>query len=351
MFADSVLQVASLPDLLRLIAVPVFAWAAYHDLRTRRVANATWLPLYALGVVLLVADGWAALSAGGATQSLFVVRCVISLGIVAPLGFAFWRLGGFGGADAKALIALAVLFPTYPAYYLPWETLPLEPTLLGVFSLTVLTNTVLVGVAFPLVLAVRNLLAGHHSWLMFVGKPVDSDRVDAEYGRLLETASGRTRGGLDLDALRMYLCWRGTDLGTLRAAPDRYRDPSSIDETHAPGDGTVDADRVATDGGAVVADDEPSGLDPSAAPDDAADVDDANYDDPWGAAAFLADIEGSAYGTTPDRLREGLDVLVERGTVWLTPGLPFIVPMFVGLLVALLYGDVLFVVLRALGLA
>nr|WP_282594563.1 A24 family peptidase [Halomarina salina] len=335
-----------------MIAVPVFAWAAYHDLRTRRVANATWLPLYALGAVLLVVDVWTAFSAGGATQRLFVVRCVVSLGIVAPLGFAFWRLGGFGGADAKALIALAVLFPTYPAYYLPWGTLPLEPSLLGVFSLTVLTNTVLVGLAFPLVLAVRNLVAGHRSWLMFVGKPVDSTSVDAEYGRLLETTSGRTRGGLDLDALRMYLRWRGTDLGALRSTPDRYRDPSSIDETYAPGDGTVDTTRVATDGGAVVADDEPSGdiVDAVDAPNLEV-SDDAKYDDPWGAAAFLADIEGSAYGTTPDQLREGLDVLVERETVWFTPGLPFIVPMFGGLLVGLLYGDVLFVALRALGLA
>ena len=351
MFPDSVVQVASLPDLLRLIAVPVFAWAAYHDLRTRRVANATWLPLYALGVLFLVVEGWAALSAGGVERSLFLVRCVVSLGIVAPLGFLFWRLGGFGGADAKALIALAVLFPTYPAYYLPWGTLPSEPSLLGVFSLTVLTNTVLVGAAFPVVLAVRNLLAGHRSWLMFVGKPVDSASVDTEYGRLLETPSGRTRGGLDLDALRMYLRWRGADLDALRRAPARHRDPASIEETYAPGDGTVDGPPLAADGGSVVVDDSPSAVDPPSGTGPQGSADDADYDDPWGAAAFLADIEGSAYGTTPEQLREGLDVLVARETVWFTPGLPFVVPMFVGLLVGLAYGDVLFVALGALGLA
>jgi preflagellin peptidase FlaK len=36
--------------------------------------------------------------------------------------------------------------------------------------------------------------------------------------------------------------------------------------------------------------------------------------------------------------------------VWFTPGIPFVVPMSVGLVVALTYGDVLFVVLRLLGL-
>jgi preflagellin peptidase FlaK len=40
-----------------------------------------------------------------------------------------------------------------------------------------------------------------------------------------------------------------------------------------------------------------------------------------------------------------------RETVWLSPGLPFIVPLFVGLCVALAYGDVLFAVLRGLGVA
>jgi preflagellin peptidase FlaK len=74
-------------------------------------------------------------------------------------------------------------------------------------------------------------------------------------------------------------------------------------------------------------------------------------DDPWGAAAFLAAIDSSAYGTTPEQLRAGLDVLAERETVWLTPGLPFIVPMAVGLVVGLLYGDLLYALLAIVGLA
>nr|WP_305794435.1 A24 family peptidase [Halomarina rubra] len=338
-----------------MVAVPVFAWAAYHDVRTRRVANVTWLPLFALGFVLLAVEGWAALSApvGSFVRYRFAVRVVVSLGVVAPLGFLFWRLGGFGGADAKALVALAVLFPTYPTYDLPWATLPLEPSSLGVFSLTVLTNTVLVGLAFPLVLAVHNLLAGERSWLMFVGRSIDSARVDEEYGRLLETPSGRSRGGLDLDALRMYLRWRGTTLGALLATPTRHRDPASITETHHPGDGTVETGRPATDGGRATADGDTEetddGEEADASPTSGT-TPTTDHDDPWGAAAFLADIEGSAYGTSPEQLREGLDVLVERETVWFTPGLPFIVPMFVGLLVAFGFGDVLFATFRAVGL-
>jgi preflagellin peptidase FlaK len=70
-------------------------------------------------------------------------------------------------------------------------------------------------------------------------------------------------------------------------------------------------------------------------------------DDPWGAEAFLDDIEGSAYGTTPETLREGLDVLVDEEVVWVSPGMPFIVPMFAGLLVSLVYGDLFVAVVGA----
>ena len=73
--------------------------------------------------------------------------------------------------------------------------------------------------------------------------------------------------------------------------------------------------------------------------------------DPWGAEAFLDDIEGSAYGTDPETLRDGLELLVGTDEAWVSPGIPFLVPMFVGLVAALTYGDVLYALLSALGLA
>jgi preflagellin peptidase FlaK len=77
----------------------------------------------------------------------------------------------------------------------------------------------------------------------------------------------------------------------------------------------------------------------------------ADAADPWGAERFLDDIEGSAYGTDAETLREALELLADADEVWISPGIPFLVPMFVGLLTALVYGDVLFSLLLALGLA
>lgn len=112
-----------------------------------------------------------------------------------------------------------------------------------------------------------------------------------------------------------------SDQAELRADPETYRDPASLPaEPSSPGDGAI------ADGGTP-----------------------GESGDPWGAAAFLDDVEGTAYGTTPEQLREGLEVLVTAEAVWVTPGIPFLVPMFAGLVVALTYGDLLFSLLSVVG--
>ncbi|WP_254272677.1 A24 family peptidase [Haloarcula marina] len=345
-------MLGSIPDLLRLLAVPVFGWTAYRDVKTRRVPNRTWLPLAALAVVLLFWDAYAVFTGPTGGQAFFI-RVAISLGIVAPLAYGFWLIGGFGGADAKAFMLVAVLFPVYPVYYLPTTALPLEPSALGVFSLTILSNTVLAGVVYPLGVAVSNLVRGRFSLAMFIGKPVAVDEIPTEYGRLLETPDGFTRGGLDLDALRMYLQWRGTTLSAVRADPESHRDPDSLPRVpNDPGDGAI-----ATDGGESSDARRPSSeprSDGGVAEATAGTTAETAADEPadqWGAERFLDDIEGSAYGTSPEQLREGLAVLVASEEVWISPGIPFLVPMFAGLVVSLVYGDVLYSLLSLVGLA
>lgn len=324
-----VFGIATDPDLVRLLAVPVFAWAAYRDVRTRRVPNRTWLPLVAVGVLALAWD-LLALTALGTGRQLFLIQSAISLGFVAPLGYVFWRIGGFGGADAKAIITLAVVFPVYPAYDVFGATYPIHDAPLGVLSFTILSNAVLIGLLYPLALAVRNLPRGELTPAMLIGRPVPIEEIPTEYGRLLETPGGFTRRGLDIDAFRMYLRWRGITFSDLRNDPDRFRNSVPTDPNE-PGDGAIEGAESGEAGG------DPGALE-------------AAEDDPWGADAFLT--EYAAYGTTPAGLRAGLRVLSEpdRTSVWISPGIPFIVPILVGLLVSLTAGDVLFWLLSAVGL-
>ena len=338
-------------DLLRLVAVPLFAWAAVRDIRTRRVPNRVWFVLGGLGLVLLLVDlvGWYPFTTF--RDRLRLIQTGVSLFFVAPLGYVFWRIGGFGGADAKALMALAVLFPTYPTYSAPPllvdlgvpADLPFQTTAIGVFSLTVLTDTVLVGLAYPLALAVRNTVAGRVGTAMFLGRVVPVPELTVLHGRLFETREGFTRSGLDLDALRMYLRWRGCTLAELRADAERLRRPESVDKTHHPTDGAVEAGAEGSLGGLTLADGGAVVSQTDAEPQ-------ASVDDPWAAQQFLDDIDHTAYGTDADTLREGLETVAAREQVWISPGLPFIVPMFFGLVVALTYGDVLYGLLLAAGL-
>ena len=315
---------ASVPDILRLVAVPAFGYAAWTDVRRRRVSNRLWPPLVALGVVLLGVEAAGHLPPATPADRLFLVRVGASVGVLVPLSYLFWRVGGFGGADAKAFMTVAVLLPTYPAYFLPGLTLPAVPTRVGVFSLTVVTNTVLVGAAYPLAVGARNAVDGAVGPRMFLARRVPVASLPTRHGRLFETPDGSTARGVDLDALRMYLRWRGTTLSALRADPAAGRDPTSVGETNEVGDGGVDGPAVA-DGG-------------------------EQTDDPWGAERFAAEV-GEPYGATPETLREGLETVADpdREAVWVSPGIPFVVPTFVGLVVAFGYGDLLFGLLSLVG--
>jgi len=315
---------ATLPDLLRLLFVPALAWAAYHDIRVRRVPDELWLPFVGLAVVLLAWD-----YAVASRTALFLVRVAVSL-LVCVLAYGFWFIGGFGGADVKAFCVVALLFPTYPTYDLLDTAFPLIRTRLGVFSVTVVTNAMLASLAYPVALGVRNALAGRFTKRMFVGLSVPVRELDRRHGSLLETRDGFSRGGLDVDALRMYLRWRGLTLDRLLDAPEQYRDPETIAETFDPTDGTVGLDTPRVEQTESERNDE--------------------FEDDWAAERFLDDIDSSAYGTRVEGLREGLETIASRERVWITPGIPFIVPLLVGLLLALTAGDLLFALLRLIGI-
>jgi preflagellin peptidase FlaK len=69
-------------------------------------------------------------------------------------------VGGFGGADAKALIAIAIMFPApmYPMLQLPGYDFPLASGIMSpVFALAVLGNAVALNLVVPLCMFLFNL--------------------------------------------------------------------------------------------------------------------------------------------------------------------------------------------------
>jgi preflagellin peptidase FlaK len=333
-------MVATLPDLLRLVAIPVFGWAAWQDIKTRRLSSGSWAVLTGLGIVLLMWESIQLFPFNTPSAQAFFIRVAMSLVLIGLVGFAFGWFGLFGGADAKAMISISILLPVFPSYNISGMTFPLSGTPIDVFSITVMTNAALLAMVYPVGLAIVNIIRLRFDPVaMFLAIPMDIESLHKRYGWLSETLDGTTVRALDLDALRMYLRWRGLTIAGLRNSPEIARDPTSIDETYEPSDGrmNVDNDLNWEDGSML---DNHSGDNKS-----------ENIDDPWGAEQFLNSIDGSAYNTSPEQLREGLELLAttNRDTVWVSPGLPFVVAMFAGLFVAFTYGDLLFALLRWIG--
>lgn len=115
---------------------------AYYDLKTREVDDRLWTVFGAAGVVLYA---WEYVS--GAMADLQMV--MVSVSLPAAIAIALYRYGFFGGADAKALVAISVILPTY------YPTMPfyVHP----ITAITVLTNAVLFALAVPLYNALSNL--------------------------------------------------------------------------------------------------------------------------------------------------------------------------------------------------
>lgn len=304
-----------------LVALVTFGVAALSDIESRRVKNILWVPAFAIGLILLALRGGMVLDAPQQEQMILAIRISISLGFIIPLALAFWYTGLFGGADARALIVLAILLPQYPsdAVVIAGMSFPLlEPTV-GIFSISALTNGLLLTAAYPLWLYARNTLNGEFTTLWaFVAIRLPVSSLPTTHGKLVQTPDTMTFHGLDLDALRMYLQWRGIDLTDLHEQPHLYRNHPPTDPQPV-GDGRIpNTDTLLTDGGMNEL---------------------QCVDDDWCAEAFLD--EYSAYGTDPQTLRDGLDLIADADSVWVTPGIPLIVSFFLGIVTAALIGDIL----------
>lgn len=145
--------VAPVVDLVRLfVGVSILAFASYTDWQWRRAPNVLWLVMAACGVLLLGADALADWSAFQASWPYLVFAPLL-----VALMYGFWWFGLIaGGADAKALMAIAILapFPVSLAEGVPPWASPLPA------SFSVLGNSLLLFLAIPLGLFVWNTAHG-----------------------------------------------------------------------------------------------------------------------------------------------------------------------------------------------
>jgi preflagellin peptidase FlaK len=137
---------ATILNIIRLITGAVLlAYASYTDIKTRRAANILWVIMGLVGAILLVIQ----YLDGGFPNIWYLVFIPIMIALM----YVFFQMRLlFGGADAKALMALAILVPIQP---LMWE-LPFWPSFLP-GSWSIFANATILFLFIPVSLLIFNI--------------------------------------------------------------------------------------------------------------------------------------------------------------------------------------------------
>jgi len=141
-------------DIYRIVfSLLILAYACYSDIRKRSVPNIVWLVMIGVGIAFA---GYCVVVQGMSS----LIPLIFSATITGAVSYIFFRLGLFGAADAKALICIAVLFPTQPGFTILSYHFPLinaSVPLVFPVALIVLLNAAVLALAVPISLFFRNL--------------------------------------------------------------------------------------------------------------------------------------------------------------------------------------------------
>jgi preflagellin peptidase FlaK len=138
-------------DLARSVIASVFLiYSSYSDYKTREVSNVVWMlfapPAFALTFIELLFF-----------ESSELILYGICFGLTAGFAIILFYSGGFGGADAKALMCLALALPFYPVkLFMPilGEISPISQTF---FPITIFSNSVLFAASTAVALLLYNV--------------------------------------------------------------------------------------------------------------------------------------------------------------------------------------------------
>lgn len=128
---------------------------SYYDVKSREVDDQLWMSFGAAGLVLYALEYYVS----GAIADVQMI--LISVSLTAAIAIVLYRCGFFGGADAKALVAVSVILPIH----YPFTSFYVHP----ITAITVLTNAVFFALVVPLYNALNNLVKAARRERIFEG--------------------------------------------------------------------------------------------------------------------------------------------------------------------------------------
>ncbi len=130
-----------------IIGIIILTYASYTDIKTRRASDILWIIMSSIGAILLLTQYLTI----GFENIMILIFIPIMIGFIYIL-FQMRLL--FGGADAKAIMALTILLPLQPNIY----DLPIWGQSFMPASWTVFVNSLIIFLFIPIFLLIYNLI-------------------------------------------------------------------------------------------------------------------------------------------------------------------------------------------------
>lgn len=142
------METFALINIFRLaIGILILTYASYTDIKTRRASNILWLIMGSIAGILLLIQYFTI----GFQNPYHLLFIPIMIGLVYAL---FQMRIIFGGADAKALMAIAILVPFEPAI----AEFPIWKGSFMPFSWSIFQNSLIIFLLIPLCLLIFNII-------------------------------------------------------------------------------------------------------------------------------------------------------------------------------------------------
>jgi len=256
-----------------LLSLAFLAYASWSDYKTREVSNTVWVFFAPVAFALTFTE----LFLFNFSMMPFYGLC---FGLTTAFAIILFYAGGFGGADAKALMCLALALPFYPQEPPTPLSGEVSPIMQIFFPLTVFSNSVLLAALTAIYMLFHNLL-----WQRKTGKKLfEGEQKSESIGKKILVLIT----GYKIPIKRLKEKWHLYPMEDVEK-----RENSTVRKLVAlPKDEGRDA---------IV-----------------------------------------------ERLAEAVEAGEIQDMVWATPGLPMLIFMTIGLIIALFFGDMVWVLVRLL---
>ena len=130
-----------------IVGIAILSYASYTDIKTRRASNILWVLMGVIGAILIIIQYFSI----GFENLYYLLFIPIMIGLVYLL---FQLRLIFGGADAKALMAIAILVPIEPVI----DQIPLFKGGIMPFSWSIFSNSLIIFIIIPISLFIFNII-------------------------------------------------------------------------------------------------------------------------------------------------------------------------------------------------